>query len=61
MLKNAKQYYICIVVDGILWSASPEINKADSGESDEVYFQDHVLPILLMRVDHTFLHFVCTI
>ena len=66
-LKNCKQYYICIVVGGIAWSASSEVNKADGGETDEVYLQDHVLPKILiackndMRVQHTCLHFACTI
>ena len=63
-LKKSKQYYICIVVGGIVWTASSEVNKVDGGESDEVYFQDHVLQIIFiackndMRVHHTCLHFV---
>ena len=67
LLKNSKRYYISIVVDGIAWSASSEVNKADGGERDEVCFQDHVLCIIFiackndLRVQHTYLHFVCTL
>ena len=63
-LRNSKQYYICMVVGGIVWSASSEVNKVDGGESDDVYFHDHVLPIIFIgfkndtRVHHTYLHFV---
>ena len=55
------------MVGGTAWSASSEVNKADGGESDEVYFQDHVLPIIFiarkndMRVHHTYLYFAFTI
>ena len=63
-LKNRKEYSICIVVGGIAWSASSEVNKADGGESNEVYFQNHVLPIIFiackndMRVHHTYFLYV---
>ena len=67
LLKNSKRYYISIVVGGIAWSASSEVNKAESGEREEVYYQDHVLSIIFiackhdLRVQHTYLHFVCTL
>ena len=66
-LENSMQYCTSIVVGGTAWLASSEVNKADGGESDEVYFQDHVLPITFiarkndMRVHYTYLFFAFTI